>query len=393
MQLTKNTIRKTIAVLALAGASQASAQVAPAGPAPAVPQAEVSDIATMPATTSRWVYVLAGFGQQGVRVFDGESGKMQGTVQVANLGAIGLDPLGRNYYVAETMWSKVTRGTRQDMVTVYDAKSLKLVTEIAIPGRLLGGTNLSNFAVSSNGKLAFVYNMTPSSSVEVVDLEKRKHQQTVQLPGCAALFPNGADGVSALCADGAMATIAFAAGKATVTRSAPFFPAATDPVYDEVVVDHAGGTAVFLSYTGKVYSVTLGATPQFAPAWSLQAAAGLHEAAAAPLDVNWIPGGRQPFAVNHKTGRLYVLMHVGEQYTHKEAGEEIWVVDMASHKVVARHATPGKVTSIQVSQEATPLVYVSGDSARTWILDGATLEPKYTLEHTGGGNLFVPEPA
>jgi len=29
-----------------------------------------------------------------------------------------------------------------------------------------------------------------------------------------------------------------------------------------------------------------------------------------PMDVNWMPGGRQPIAVHHATGRIYVLMHM-----------------------------------------------------------------------------------
>jgi len=277
---------------------------------------------------------------------------------------------------------------RQDMVSVYDTQTLKLQGEIPLPGRLLGGTAVSNFAISGDGKLGFVYALQPSSSVHVVDLEKRKLQQTVQLPGCAAVFPAGAGGVAALCSDGSMAMVSFSGGKATVSHTAPFFSATTDPVFDTVPVDHAKSQATFLSYTGKVYSATLGATPQISAPWSIQAAGGVREAAAAPLDVNWVPGGRQPFAVDYVAGRLYVLMHVGEQWSHKADGEEVWVVDLAKHKVVLRHPTPGKVSNIQVSQEGKPLVYVDGGEGKVWVLEGDTLETKYTLDHGGSGALF-----
>ena len=395
MMLRKLTLFST-ALLATGVCGLAHAQpAAPDAKAPAIPQSELSDIATMPAATSRWVYVMANFGEIGARIFDGESGKMKGMIEVPSVANLSLDPQGRYYYVAETMWTKVTRGVRQDMVSIYDVEHLKLLAEVPVPGRLLGGTELNNFVVSTDGKLGFVYNMTPSSSIEVVDLVKRKHQQTVQLPGCAGLFPSGADGVAALCSDGSMATVTFsAAGKATVSKSEPFFPVAKDPVYDQVVVDRAKGVATFVSYTGKVYSATLGAHPQFAAPWSLQTAAGLRDAVAAPLDVNWIPGGRQPYAINRATGRMYVLMHVGELWSQKAAGEEIWTVDLATHKVLARHATPGKVGNIQVSQEATPLVFVSGGpEGKVWILDGETMEEKHNLEHTGGGSLYVVEPS
>jgi methylamine dehydrogenase heavy chain len=44
---------------------------------------------------------------------------MLGLVQTA-LADMAIDPAGKFYYVAETIWSKGNRGTRQDMVTVYD---------------------------------------------------------------------------------------------------------------------------------------------------------------------------------------------------------------------------------------------------------------------------------
>ena len=294
---------------ALLGCLSATAHAQPS-PAPvaaaSIPQAEVSDVATVPPATPHWVYVMGGFGQNGVRIFDGESGKlkMKGQVQAPSLANIALDPLGHAYYVSETLWSKGNRGIRQDMVTIYDTEHLKLQAEIPVPGRLLGGTTLNNFVVSTNGKLAFVYALAPSSSIGVVDLEKRKFQQTVQLPGCAALFPAGEDGVAALCADGSMAIVTLAAGKATVSHTAPFFSVANDPIFDQVVVDRKQNVATFITYTGKIYTATLGASPQISAPWSIQSAAGLRDAVAAPLDVNWIPGGRQPLAINRITGRI-----------------------------------------------------------------------------------------
>ena len=86
-------------------------------------------------------------------------------------------------------------------------------------------------------------------------------------------------------------------------------------------------------------------------------------------------------------------MHIGEQWSQKEAGQEIWVVDGATHKVLGRHPTPGKVTNIQVSQEAKPVVYVSGGEGKIWMLDGETMESKTDLDRVGGGTLYVVEPS
>ena len=88
--------------------------------------------------------------------------------------------------------------------------------------------------------------------------------------------------------------------------------------------------------------------------WSLQQAASMRKATYTPMDVNWMPGGRQPIAVHHATGRIYVLMHMGEYWSEYEPAEEIWEFDGNSHKLVRRHPLgdlKGKFINIAVSQD------------------------------------------
>jgi methylamine dehydrogenase heavy chain len=124
----------------------------------------------------------------------------------------------------------------------------------------------------------------------------------------------------------------------------------------------------------------------------MQVAAGMREPKNAPLEVDWLPGGREPFALNRVTGRLYVLMHMGEQWSHKEGGEEIWVVDLASHKIIARHKAPAKIANIQVSQEAKPLIYVTAPDGKLMILDEDASDTKRSVERAGGV-ILVSDPA
>jgi len=369
-------------------------QAQPVPPTPGgIPQAEVSDVAVMPPATPRWFYVMGAIGPpaQAARIIDGDSGKMKGLIEAPPQANVALDPKARYYYVAETIYTKINRGTRADEVSIYDVEHLKLVAEIPIPGRLLGGNNQTNFVISTNGQLAFVYALAPSSSIQVVDLEKRTLQQTVQIPGCAALFPSGPGGVSALCADGSMATVGFSGPTASVSKSGPFFSATEDPVFDTVGIDRVKGVATFLSRSGKVYTATsLGQTPKFSEPWSIHRAAGMQEPMPPP-NVNWLPGGRQPFATNRINGRIYILMHIGEQFSHDEGGDEIWVLDGENHKLIGRHRAPGKFNNIQVSQEANPLVYVNGSDNKVFILDGETFETKHSLDRGGSGTIFVPD--
>ncbi|MFO1248711.1 MAG: amine dehydrogenase large subunit [Alphaproteobacteria bacterium] len=284
--------------------------VSPTG-AVTIPQAEVPSVATLGPVQPHWVFVNRGNGQDGTRIFDGDTGKMKGLVNMYGQDSFSFDPLGKNFYVAQTLWSKVDRGTRQDMLLAYDVTTLKLTSEIAIPGRMLIGNRTHNLVITADGKKALIYNMQPSSSVNVVDLEKRAFESKIELPGCATMFTNTINGFSALCSNGTLATVAMDGAKPVITRSAPFFNATEDPIFDTSIIDPKTGKATLISYSGLITPVTLGATPKIGASWSLQQAAFMRKGTYTPMDVNWMPGGRQPIAVHHATGRIYVLMHMG----------------------------------------------------------------------------------
>src|ERR1700742_3438444 len=252
--------------------------VSPTG-AVTIPQLEVPSVGTLDAVQPHWVFVNRGNGQDGTRIFDGDSGKMRGMVNMYGQDSFAFDPLGRNFYVAQTSWSKLDRGTRQDALLVYDVRSLKLVAEVPIPGRMLIGNRTHNLVITSDGKKALIYNMQPSSSVNVVDLDKKAFEQKIELPGCATMFTNTINGFSALCSNGTLATVAMDGDKPAITRSAPFFSATEDPIFDTSIIDPKTGKATLLSYSGMITPVTLGATHQIGTPRSLQQAAFMRKGA------------------------------------------------------------------------------------------------------------------
>ncbi len=359
------------------------AQAAPA----AMPSLEPEEAFThkLPALSTRWGFLRGGWENGGTRIFDGDTGKMVGLIQTTRWSDMAIDPSKRFFYVAETIWTKINRGTRQDFLAVYDPSTLNLVSEIALPGRLIIGAMNNNFVISSDGKTGFVYNFSPVSSVNVVDLEKRKLSQVVELPGCASLTPVAGVGFAALCSDGTLATVALGGKTARITHSQPFFKAAEDPVFDSYIQDRAKSEAVFLTYTGLIRTAKLGAEPVIGEAWSLQASAGLRPGDTKPLDINWMPGGRQLMALHRKTGTLYVLMHRGEYWTQKEGAEEIWVVDLAARKVLKRVPIKTRAENIEVTQDDKPLLFLSGDGSDVLVMDALTYEKKHELERAGGG--------
>jgi len=354
---------------------------------------EESDVQTISPPKPSWIYVNRGFVLPGVAIYDTASGKMVGMVETSLLSDMAIDPAGKYYYVSETIWTKGWRGVRQDMVTVYDSTGLKLQGEIAMPGRILIGGRKNNFVISDDGKTAFVYNLNPASSVNVVDLVKRRFVRNIELAGCASLIPNPGVGFSALCSDGSMATVSIAGTKPVTTRSASFFSATGDPIFDNFAYDKAKREAVFLTYTGLVYTAKMGPSPTISEPVSIQAMAGVRAGETKPLEVNWYPGGGQPMALHRASGHLYVLMHMGEYWSHKAAGSEIWDLDLTTKKVVKRVPLADPAKSIEVTQDAAPKVIVAGESGTVHILDATSWDEKFKLEKAGGGVIAVADPS
>jgi len=376
-----------------ASATLALALVLGAPGAQAAPVASVepeqSDVDRLTPPKPSWFLINGGFVASSSRIYDAATGTLIGHVETPQLTDLALDPAGKYYYVSSTLWTKASRGTRQDYVSVFDSVDLKLQADIPMPGRLLVGGRLNNFVLSADGKTGYVYNMSPASSVNVLDLVARKFVRTVELPGCASLVAVPGVGLSALCSDGSLATLSLSGKKSEITRSEPFFSATDDPIFDNFQVDRAKNQMIMLSYTGKVYTATLGAKPVIAAPFSLQEAAGVAAGSTAPNTVNWYPGGVQQMALHPASGQLYVLMHMGEYWSHKAGASEVWQLDLATHKVVKRMAVPGEPRAIAVTQEATPHLITAGEDETVYIYDLATGKQAYKLDQAGGGIITV----
>lgn len=378
--------------LAMLGATALAATPALAGTASVEP--EESSVATLAAPKPSWVFLQRGFVLAGTSIYDTATGKYLAQIETPVLGDLAVDPEGKHYYVAETAWTRRLHGTRQDYVSVYDASTLKLEGDIDIPGRILVGNREHNFILSEDGKTGYVYDFSPISSVNVVDLVKRKFVRNVELPGCADLIPNPGVGLAALCSDGSLASINLTGGKVDITRTDPFFSATGDPIFDNVEFDKAKDEVVMVSYTGLVYTAKLGAKPTVGAPYSIQEAAGVRKGDTAPNDVNWYPGGAQPIALHAASGHLFVLMHTGEYWTHKDGATEIWDLDLANRKVVKRLPVTSEPNVINVTQEAKPKLIIVGEgeggsgaglAGTAEVLDPATGEVKYSFKGAGSG--------
>jgi methylamine dehydrogenase heavy chain len=362
---------------------------------------EVSDVATLsPNPPHR--FFTGGFREHSFVIFDADTGKMEGSIPAGYVSNLAIAPDNSRFYVSETYWTHGARGIRQDLVSIYDARTLNLVKEINLPGRALV-EKMQNFDINASGSRAYVYIMMPVASVVWVDLKGQTVGGTVEIPGCALVFPWGDGGFSSLCGDGSLATVTIpASGPAKVTHTKPFFDATSDPIFENSFVDRTTGKAVFISYTGLVYEAQLGADTKVSEPWSIQKAAGYAPAGTGVQELAWRPGGDQLAAYHKASGKLFVLMHPGNYWTHKHGGTEIWVLDIKTHALVSRfplRPVPSSgegwdqvpyYMSIGVSQDAKPLLYLLNPEGNDLVLDATSGTELHKIEFAAGDWVAVP---
>lgn len=311
---------------------------------------------------------------------DGDEAKFLAMTDGGFMARPAFAPDGSEFYMSETFWSRGTRGERTDLITIFDAQTLQPTGEIPLPaGRFISGSRKHILNVTPDGRHLVSFNLTPASSVSLTDLEDRETIAEIETPGCTLVFPFAPQRFTMLCTDGALLTHVFDdSGDVERIRSAKFFDPDQDPLIDQPDFDRADRWLYFVSYEGRMHAVDLtGDEPAFSQAWST----------ITPGDAGWRVGGTQPIAVNRKIGRAYVLVHRGERWTHKEAGEQVWVFDLATRRRIGRLALKFPADSIAASRdgEAPQLYALSSDESVLSIYDALTLRPLGELDEMGYG--------
>ena len=124
---------------------------------------------------------------------DGDSGRYLGTLSTGySFAHVLLSRDGKLIYSPETYFTRGTRGTRNDVVTLYDPGTLKVLDEIAIPPRRSSNLPMiANQVLTDDDRFLLIYNFNPAQSVTVVDTKLRKFVREIETPGCALVYPTG----------------------------------------------------------------------------------------------------------------------------------------------------------------------------------------------------------
>jgi len=322
---------------------------------------------------------LSDIGLHRTALFDADAGALLGTISsgTAGVGFV-IAPLfakdQREIYIPETYYARGVRGERTDVVTIYDGRTLGPLAEIPIPPKraeFFPG-NAAN-ALSDDGRLVAVFNLTPMASLSIVDVRERRFVTEVATPGCSLVYAAGPRRFFMLCANGAALTVSVdEAGQATVARTQPFFDPQKDPLTEKAV--RRGNEWLFTSFAGTIQPIDVsGPELRMGERWELLDAAD--------RTASWRIGGGQHLAVHGPSGRLYTLMHQGGVDTHKHAGSEIWVYDIAGHRRLLRIPVVSPVVSFLAQQGG-----IARGSLTRWFLDQA-------LPNTGADGIIVTQDA
>lgn len=403
-------LRCIVALLALAAPAAVAEEDVPAD--------DVGRSLTLPAPSDHWVWLDEPIFRHAM-LFDGDTGETLGTVD--QLGSLtGRHPLisreRGETYVMETFYSRGNRGERRDFITIYDSRTLQVTGEVEIPPRTADvGHGLWLGAVLDGARFLVVFNQEPANSVSVVDLEARRFVGEITTAGCALVYPAGPRRFGMLCGNGSALLIELD-DEGRLRRQAAsdrFFDVVEDPLTEKGVRD--GERWLFASFEGHLHAVDFsGDVPTAATPWSLFTDAQRAD--------SWRIGGLQHLALHRSSGRLYSVVHQGGKGTHKDAGSEIWVYDLARRERVQviepprllgvflrRMAgldpdswsawlletlipSPG-VHSVAVTPDAEPLLFVRHrETGAAGVYDARSGELLRYLEETGlgGGVMVVP---
>ena len=284
-------------------------------------------------------------------------------------------------YVAESFYSRGTRGDRTDVISIVDKTTLSQVGEVIIPPKRISGmpTNYHLQAVDDE-RLVLAYNFTPATSVSVVDIVNREFLAEIPIPGCSLVYPMAGRAFASLCTDGTMMGVQLNEDgtQASTSRTDVFFDANNDPLMEKpAIID---GVAYFPSFLGRVVPVDLsGDEPVVGDEWSLVG----NEAG------GWRPGGIQVTGTD-AAGRLYVLMHPeGYEGSHKDPGTEVWVFDVGTGRRVDRIALELPAITFGLTNDDAPLLLTTNINLEVDVYDIGSGEYQRTLSGTGAQTPFL----
>ena len=309
---------------------------------------------------------------------EGVAEQFKGMFNLSLVGNFTFSMKRGEIYGVETFYSRGTRGTRTDLLTIHDTTHLAPIAEVIWPqtNRFMGMPERYATVLINEERLLLAFNLNPATSVTVVNLDSREVVNEIAIPGCSLIYPTGQSGFSSLCANGGMLSTEISADGQVVAqqRIEPFFNSDTSPVFERPAL--INGIAYFPAFDGLMHPVDLtGNAARPGTPWQMVPESERNE--------NWRPGGIALIDYD-SLGRFYILMHPdGHDGTHNEGGPEVWVFDAEKQQRLKRIALKTWGLSVAASGGDKPLLLVSNAEMNLDLYDGLSGEHIRTITDFG----------
>jgi len=338
-----------------------------------IPPAQAT-VETMGDPAENWFIAKS---RNGAYIYDGVTGEMQGLLSLSrHTPAVQPNPARREFYAAESYYSRGVHGDRTDLLTIYDYENLSPIAEVEIPKKITVLQLRTYIQLLGDGRHVGVFNMTPAASVTIVDVVDRALAGEISTPGCALIMAVGNSDFLMICGDGTLQLVQLDndGNESNRVRSDAFFSVDDDPVFDRPVPFNGGWLLV--SHLGQVFHVTVdGNDIDISDGWAMLSDDDREE--------QWRPGGGQLKSVHERLGLLYILVHQGGEYTHHEPGTEVWVYNLAAQRRIARIELPNPTSNIMVTQESEPKLIISDEEGGLHLFDALKMTLDRTIDDPG----------
>jgi len=293
------------------------------------------------------------------------------------------------FYNVGLYMSRGFHGQRTDALEIFDADTLKILGEVVLPPKMIRGwPNLTHSAITDDDRFMLVQFYTPASSIGVVDLQARKYVGEIETAGCAHVMAAGDRRVLMLCGDGSALEVQLTEAGREKTRISHkgLFDPVNDPLHGTGV--RRGDVWTLVSQKGAIHRLDIaGGGFKALPAWTPPADPNGPPAVPAQIIEN--------IALHKATNQLYMLIHRGSLEPkgggidyHRQAGSEVWVVDLNTSALVRKFSLPRPTEAIAISQDDKPRLYATTlGLPDVLVLDAASGAAVRTLD--GGATPFL----
>ncbi|HEY8353411.1 MAG TPA: methylamine dehydrogenase (amicyanin) large subunit [Methylophilaceae bacterium] len=346
----------TMAQTALAGAPAGLDSLA------TTPLQDKVSIEVAPPSDSKRVYVVdpGHFNMTSV-VFtiDGKNNKLLGMTDATKLPNAMVTSDGKRLVIANTMYSRVARGKRDDYVEVIDTSTHDPVADIDIPeGRFLIQIMDKMAALSTDDRHMFYYQFSPTPGVGMVDLQKKTFVKTLEVPDCYYVFPAPKQNFYMHCRDGSMLQVTYDDQGNSKQKTHKPFRSEKDFLMNNPYYSVTNNRLVWPNYEGRIFQAKLTASG----AEYLKPIEIFTEKEKAE---KWRPGGWQPVAYHKDRNEIYLLADQREKWTHKTPSRFVIVADATTGKRLRKIELKHDIDAIAVSQDKDPYLYAVDTIERT----------------------------